>query len=192
MNAIDRRKELILERELDIANAIGAAVCEKPKVSFWMIMIPLLFIYFIYRMLKYKEGRLKFDEEFMAARRQAMDVALEALETGADPDIDRTVRQSEYADTIAKPFGSWIKVQVEYYMDLLSAPGENFEHLVRSAYRSRTNYLLALNRLNTVEKEFYTALKPQLAATEGAAEIIETIETKSQHLRRWFGEQAFV
>ena len=71
MNAIDRRKELILDRELDFANAIGAAVFEKPRVSFWMIMIPLLFIYFIYRMQKYKDGRIKFDEEFMAARRRA-------------------------------------------------------------------------------------------------------------------------
>ena len=49
MNAIDRRKEIILERELDFANAIGSAVVEKPRVSFWMIMIPLLFLYFIYR-----------------------------------------------------------------------------------------------------------------------------------------------
>ena len=40
-------------------------------------------------------------------------------------------------------------------MDLLAAEGDSFEALVRSAYRNRTNYLLTLNRLNTVEKEFY-------------------------------------
>ena len=91
MNAIDRRKELILDRERDFAKAIGAAIFEKPIVSFWMIMIPLLFIYFIYRMLKYKEGRIKFDEEFMATRSRALEVAVEAVETGTRSDC-RTVR----------------------------------------------------------------------------------------------------
>jgi len=189
--AIDRRKEIILERELDFANAIGSAVVEKPRVSFWMIMMPPLFIYFIYRMKKYKEGRIKFDEEFMAARRRAMEAALEAVETGAGPDIDRVVQQSELADTFAKPYASWVRVLVEYYMDLLSAAGENFETLVRSAYHNRTNYLLSLNRLGLVEKEFFAALKPHLVAIEGAAEIITTIETQSQHLRRRFAEQIF-
>ena len=127
----------------------------------------------------------------MAARHRAMEVALEAVETGAAPDIERAVRQSDVADTIAQSYASWIRVQVEYYMDLLSAPGESFETLVRSAYHSLTSYLLALNRLNTVEKEFYAALKPLLAATEGAAEIITTIETQSRHLRRRFAEQIF-
>ncbi|MEW6672913.1 MAG: NF038143 family protein [Thermodesulfobacteriota bacterium] len=192
MNGFDRKKTLILERELDFSNAIGAAVVEKPRISFWMILIPILFLYFLYRMQTYKEGRLKFDQEFMAARRRAMEVAVEAVKTGGGPDIDRAVRQSEVAVSIEKPYACWVRVLTEHYMDLLSATGDSFESLVRSAYCSRTNYLLALNRLSTVEKEFYDAMKPQLSSTEGAAEIITTIETKSQHLRRKFAEQIFV
>jgi len=42
-----------------------------------------------------------------------------------------------------------------------------------------------------VEKEFYTVLKPQLAATEGAATIIATIEEQSRRLRRDLAEQIF-
>jgi hypothetical protein len=76
-------------------------------------------------------------------------------------------------------------------MDLLAANGDSFESLVRSAYRNRTNYLLTLNRLSTVEKEFYAAIKPQLAATEGAAAVITTIETQSQRLRRHLAESIF-
>jgi hypothetical protein len=62
---------------------------------------------------------------------------------------------------------------------------------VRSSYRNRTDYLLTLNRLSMVEKEFYTALKPQLAATEGAAAVIATIEEQSRRLRRDLAEQIF-
>ena len=96
-----------------------------------------------------------------------------------------------WRNTIEKPYASWMRVLVEHYMDLLSATGDSFESLVRSAYHNRTNYLLTLNRLSTVEKEFYAALKPQMAATEGAVEIITTIETQSQHLRRKLAEQIF-
>jgi hypothetical protein len=191
MKGLERKKELILQRELAFANAVGAAVFEKPKVSFWMVLVPLLFLYFIYRMQRYKSGRMKFDEEFMTTRRRAMNLAFEAVETGTRPDIDRIARESGLTEALEKPYASWLKVLVDFYMDLLAANGDSFESLVRSAYRNRTNYLLTLNRLGTVEREFYAAVKPQLAATEGAAAVIATIETQSQQLRRDLAENIF-
>jgi hypothetical protein len=191
MKGLNQKKELILARELAFANAVGAAVFEKPKVSFWMVLVPLLFLYFIYRMQKYKSGRMKFDEEFMTTRRRAMNIAFEAVEAGTRPDIDRIARESGLTDALQKPYASWLRVLVDFYMDLLAADGDSFESLVRAAYRNRTNYLLTLNRLNTVEKEFYAAVKPQLAATEGAADVITTIETQSQRLRRDLAENIF-
>jgi len=191
MKGLERKKELILQRELAFANAVGAAVFEKPKVSFWMVLVPLLFLYFIYRMQRYKSGRMKFDEEFMTTRRRAMNLAFEAVEAGSRPDIDRIARESGLTEALEKPYASWLKVLVDFYMDLLAANGDSFESMVRSAYRNRTNYLLTLNRLSTVEKEFYAAVKPQLAATEGAAAVIATIETQSHQLRRDLAENIF-
>ena len=95
MKGLERKKELILQQELRFANAIGAAVFEKPKVSFWMILIPILFLYFIYRMQRFKSGRLKFDQEFMATRRKAMDLAVEAFETGVKPNMAAAARVSD-------------------------------------------------------------------------------------------------
>jgi hypothetical protein len=191
MKGLERKKELILQRELAFSNAVGAAVFEKPKVSFWMVLVPLLFLYFIYRMQRYKSGRMRFDEEFMTTRRRAMNIAFEAVEAGSRPDIDRIARESGLTEALEKPYASWLKVLVDFYMDLLAANGDSFESLVRSAYRNRTNYLLTLNRLGTVEREFYAAVKPQLAATEGAADVIATIETRSQQLRRDLAENIF-
>jgi hypothetical protein len=191
MKGLERKKELILQRELAFSNAVGAAVFEKPKVSFWMVLVPLLFLYFIYRMQRYKSGRMRFDEEFMTTRRRAMNIAFEAVEAGSRPDIDRIARESGLTEALEKPYASWLKVLVDFYMDLLAANGDSFESLVRSAYRNRTNYLLTLNRLGTVEREFYAAVKPQLAATEGAADVIATIETQSQQLRRDLAENIF-
>ena len=191
MKGLERKKELILQRELLFANAIGAAVFEKPKVSFWMVLIPILFLYFVYRMQRFKSGRMKFDQEFMTTRRKALVLAVEALETGVKPNIDRIARESGITDALEKHYASWLRTLVDYYDDLLAAEGDTFEALVRSAYHNRTNYLLTLNRLNTVEKEFYSALKPQLAASEGAPAVIAAIEEHSRRLRRDLAEQIF-
>ncbi len=191
MKGLERKKELILEHERIFANAIGAAVLEKPKVSFWMIMIPILFLYFIHRMNKFKDGRLKFNEEFMTTRRRAMDVAVGSLETGSKPDIDRISRQLGLSDALERPYAAWLKALVDYYTDLLSASGDSLESLTRSAYRSKTELLLTFNRLNTVEKAFHAVLKPGLAATEGTADIISLIEKESQRLRRELADRIF-
>lgn len=191
MKGLERKKELVLQRELMFANAIGAAVFEKPKVHFWMVLIPLLFLYFIYRMQKYKAGRMNFDREFMTTRRKAVDLAVEALETDVKPNIDQIARQSGLVDALEKPYAAWLRALFDYYTDLLSANGDTFETLVRSSYRNRTNFLLTLHRLNTVEKDFYTALKPRMAATEGAAAIFATIEEHSRRLRRELAESIF-
>jgi hypothetical protein len=191
MKGLERKKELILERELAFSNAVGAAVFEKPKVNFWMVLVPLLFLYFIYRMQKYKNGRIKFDQDFMTTRRKALDLAIEALETGVKPNIERAARESGIIDALEKPYASWLRVLVDHYDDLLTANGDSFGALARSAYHNRTNYLLTLNRLNTVEKEFYDALKPRMAATEGAGTVITAIEEQTRRLRRNLAESVF-
>ncbi len=180
-----QKKELILHNELLFANRIGAAVFEKPKVNFWMILIPILFLYFVYRMQKYKQGRIKFDQDFMITRRRAMDVAVEAVSLGGSPDVERVVRESTLVDEeLRKSYGAWVKVLTEYYMDLLAAKGDSFESLVRSAYKNSMNFLLELNRISTAERQFYSSLRLRLSETEGAAAIIATIEERSQQLRR--------
>jgi hypothetical protein len=142
-------------------------------------------------MQKFKHGRMKFDQEFMITRRKALDLAVEALVTGVQPNIDRIAGESGLADALERPYASWLRALFDYYTDLLAASGDSFETLVRSVYRNRTNYLLTLNRLNTVEKDFYAALKPRMAATEGAAAIFATIEEQSRRLRRELAESIF-
>jgi hypothetical protein len=192
MTPLRRKKELILSRELAFADAVGAAVFEKPKVSFWMVLLPILFVYFMYRMQSYRNGRKQFAEEFMITRRRALDVAFQAAERGGQPDVSQMARESGLPEGLEKMYVAWVRALVDHYMDLLSAEGDSFEGLVRAAYRNRTDYLLTLNRLNAFEREFYRALKPHLAqSTEGAADIISTIQDQSERLRRDLAELIF-
>lgn len=191
MTELDKKKELILAHELEFANALGAAVFEKPKVSFWMILVPLLFLYFIHRMQTYKNGRIKFNEDFMDTRRRALECAVETLNASDLLEAKPVVCQAGLSDRLEKPYAAWLEVLVDHYRDLLAADGDDFDTLTRKAYHTRTNYLLTLNRLNTVEKEYYAALKPQLDGTEGTADIIAIMEKESQRLRRDLAEQVF-
>ena len=191
MKGLERKRDLILEQERAFANALGASVFDKPRISYWMVLLPILFLYFVYRMQKFKAGRLKFDQDFMVTRRKAMEIAIEGIETGSRPDIDAIARESGLRDELEKPYAAWLKALVEHYTDLLSAAGDSYDALVRSAYRTRTDCLLALNRLGAAEKEFYTALKTQMGATEGAADVIATIQEQSRQLRRELAERVF-
>jgi hypothetical protein len=180
---LTQKKEVILSNELAFANKIGAALFEKPKVSIWMIFIPILFLYFIFRMQKYKNDRIKFDEEFMTARRKAMDIALGASEAEFMTEMSGATQYPELPVPLQKPYFSWIKTLSSHYLDLLSADGDDFESLISAAYFNRDNYMLTLDRLNNAEKDFYTALKPLMAKVEGTAQIIATIESESRRLR---------
>ena len=191
MKGLERKQELILEQERAFANALGAAVFDKPRISYWMVLLPILFLYFVFRMQKFKTGRMKFDQDFMVTRRKAMELAVEELETGRRPDIGAIARESGLRDVLEKPYAAWLGALVEHYTDLLSAAGDSYDALVRSAYRSRTDCLLALNRLGAVEKDFYAALKTQMSATEGATDVIATIQEQSRQLRRELAERIF-
>ncbi|MFH1134641.1 MAG: NF038143 family protein [Pseudomonadota bacterium] len=184
-------REMILEQELAFANAVGAGLFEKPKVDYWMILIPLLFLYFYYRLRKYKSGRLKFNQEFMSSRKLALDLAVRALETGEKPRDKDIIQWSGVSKALEKPYAAWIKGLVDYYLELLAAPGGTFEDLARSAYRNQTEFLLSLNRLSALERDLYAAIKPNLTDLEGTGEIIALIEERSRTLRRDLAESIF-
>ncbi|MEJ5357056.1 MAG: NF038143 family protein [Desulfobacterales bacterium] len=185
------KKEFILHWERAVANAVGGNVFEKPQASFWMILLPILFLYFLYRMQKYKTGRLRFEEEFLRTRLLSLDLADAAVATGGKPDIERAVRESGLIDRLEGPYTAWIRELVEFYMDLLQADGGRFEELVRSAFRNRAELLLRLNRLNRVEQDFYRALRPSLSSTEGAQEILNAMAKEVERLRREMAGRVF-
>ncbi len=186
-----RKKEIILGQEFALADKIGLAVFEKPKVSVWMIFIPILFLYFVFRMQRFKKDRMKFNEDFMSARREDMDMALEASAADGPEIKDRGERHAGLPKSLQEPYGLWIKELSLLYRDLLSAGGHDFDSLVRSAYPGRDQYLEALERLDKAEKEFYAALKPLMAGVEGSDTVMDTMASESRRLRKAEGDRIF-
>ena len=185
MGALAEKKEMILANETAFAKAVAAVVIEKPTLSLWMILIPVIFVHFFYRLNRYSQGVKEFAEHFILTKKMALEEALAALESDRKPDTNHLVQSANIPEGTAKTYVEWVKVLLEHYQDLLASDRDSYEGMVRSVYKNRTNYLLHLNRLNDVEKAFDQALKPHLKKeTEGANSIVKQIEACTTRLRR--------
>ena len=192
MQELSLKKDLILTQEKSFADAVAVSVLDKPKVSLWMILVPILFVYFVYRQQRFSTGRKQFAEDFIKTHCRSLEEACHAMASGEKPDIDKIAQRSALPAEVKPAYISWVKVLIDHYLDLLRAKGDSFDALVRSAYASRTDYLLFLNQLNTAEKNLYASLKPHLqSTTEGSGEIITSIEHHCRRLRREMAETIF-
>ena len=60
MLKLDEKLALILDQEKTFAKSVAGLVIEKPKLSIWMILIPIIFVHYFYRWNQYSEGLKKF------------------------------------------------------------------------------------------------------------------------------------
>jgi len=186
------KRDLILADEKRFAAQVATKVIDKPQLDVWMILIPIFFIFYFWQLKRYAKGRKTFAEKFLITRERALDEALRSAENGKSPDIGALVQASDIPAETRQGYRPWVTLLVEHYRDLILAHGSNYPALVRSTYKTRTNYLLFLNRLNQVEREFDAALKPHLEkSTEDVNGIIKLMEESVISLRRQLAEEIF-
>ena len=186
------KRDLILADEKRFAAQVSARVIDKPRLDVWMILIPIFFVFYFWQLKRYAKGRKTFAEKFLITRKRALDEALQSAETGENPDIGKLVQAADIPDEIRQDYRRWVTLLVDHYRDLILAHGSDYPALVRSTYKSRTNYLLFLNRMNQVEREFDAALKPHLEkTTENVNGIIKLMEESTTCLRRQLAEEIF-
>ncbi len=192
MAGLEEKKALILAHEKTTARAVARIVIEKPVLSVWMILVPIFFVYYFYRLKKYADGSKDFVDNFLVTRQRCLDEACRAVQTGGGPHVQQVVSLSSAPAKTHGAYAEWIRVLVDHYMDLLRADGDTYEALVRAVYKNRTNYLLFLNRLGQVEHQFDEALKPHLQkTTEGVNSIVRDMEKSAADFRRDHAQKVF-
>ena len=192
MTSLADKRDFILQFEERLAFDLSREVLEAPKMSFWMIFIPIILLYHVFRHKRVVEGRKTFARNYLVSRKRALEESADFVRRGTRPQIPEIVRDSELPVQARGPFKELLTLLVEHYTDLLRAQGEDFEALVRSAYKSRANYLLFLNRLSQCERGLNKALMPQLKdQVNGAGEVMKKMEAASEKLRRAKAEQIF-
>ena len=186
------KREAILAEERRIAHRVASQVIDKPKLGIWMILIPIFFVFYFWQLRRYADGRRTFAEKFLITRQRALDEAWQACEADRGPDVEPLVRATDVPAPLHAEYRRWVIPLTDHYRDLIRAHGSSYDALIRSVYKNRTNYLLFLNQLNQVEREFNAALKPHLdPGTENINSIIKLMEESTAAIRRERAEEIF-
>jgi hypothetical protein len=185
MTSLREKQALILDDEERFAFALARQVLETPKLSFWMILIPIILVYHMFRHRRVVDGRKGFVKHYLIMRKKALEETLPLVEKGRKPRIDEILKDSNLPEKAKGPFKGLFSVLVDHYADLLRSDGPDVSSLVRSAYRTRTNYLLFINRLGQAEKALNNALRPYMDEQPAAVdEVMKSVERFSEQIRR--------
>ncbi|MFW6055342.1 MAG: NF038143 family protein, partial [Thermodesulfobacteriota bacterium] len=129
---LDRKYESILSHEEHFAYRLGREVIDKPAVSVWMILLPVLFVHHMYRVSSYKNGVRAFAGGILEPRQKALDKAREEVESGQE----REYRLEEYFPylefgsdrdrTLAEKQVRLIRILQKHYRCLLKAESGSY------------------------------------------------------------------
>jgi len=192
MDSMPKKSRLILEYEQHFAYVLAGKVLDKPKLDIWMFLLPILLVYYMNDIKKFKDGRNSFAAHYMVIKKRALEEAAAVVQSGKNSEADALAKQSEIPAEAQKKLAELFVVLIDHYEVLLKAVGGDFDSLVRSAYNNLTNYLLFINQLNNAEKKLNMALKSQFASTPAEADdIINAMERHSEQMRRKEAQEIF-
>ena len=192
MNEIESKLKDIIAYEHVFAFKLGEQVLEKPEMKTWMLFIPFVAVVHMYRRQKYLAARNKFVAGFLTTRQWALSEAGRVVADGKKKDVKTISSQAEMPETARESHIEIIDILVDNYVNLLEAPGENMDMLIRNAYGSRADYLQYMERLSRAESRFNAALEPHLNEKYNqATETIKKIEVVSGRMRKEEARRVF-
>jgi hypothetical protein len=167
---LERRRQIVIEHETAVARAVAARVVEKPALSAWMILIPIVFVHYLQRRQVFKRGVIEVSEELLRTRRRALEHACRQLSGDAGVQADapsvepdgrlRALRIAEEAE---------VRLLTRHYGRLLLGRGDDYGALLRSAYHDAAEYRALLDELTRCERAVSTA----------ALEVVGDIEERA-------------
>lgn len=187
---IDKKREKteenyqsILAYETRTARTIATQVLEKPELSVWMILIPIVFIPFMQRYQKYKESVNIFCSGYLYTKKIALDIAYKIFKNELPQEdvstiITNIVQKKPDADprvlSVYQKQIQEIKILWPHYLALLTTGKTKYEEMIVYHYQSETNYLSFIYKLSAAEKEVTQATSATFR--EGVAEVPEVMD----------------
>lgn len=190
--------QLLWDHEYQFAYEVARKVLQKPKISVWLVLIPILFLYYAHKIQQFKAGVHGFGKGLARTKILALDSALEEIKTGRSDD--------EYKDAfIAEDSGSSPKVthvrqvqiaEVEllktHYRMLLREQGSSFQALVKKAYKTGGEYRFFLNKLAKAEEDVQNAVLHAYHPDNEAQKVVGKMQDvmhalREEEVRKIFG-----
>ena len=195
--SLKEKRDVIYAYEEQFAYRLGKEVIQKPEISVWMILLPVLFVHHMYKVNQYKTGITSFAQGILDPRKKALSKSYNDVSAGKEttcevkdyfPDIDLG---SEKQSRLAEKQVAVIRVMEKHYVKLLKSPGQNFEELLRKAYPTQGDYRLYLNKMEKPEGDLYDYLYRKVHKDEASRKVIKAIrkfaqKMHEQELRHFF------
>lgn len=181
--------QLLWDHEHQFAYQVAKKVLQKPEISVWLVLIPILFLYYAHRIQQYKAGVHGFGKGLARTKILALDSALEEIKTGRSDD--------EYKDAfVAKDSGSSpkaarvLQVQIAevellkaHYRMLLREQGSSFQALVKKTYKTGGKYRFFLNELAKAEEDVQNAVIHSYHPGDEAQKVVGKMQDVMRTLR---------
>ena len=190
---INEKKSLILEGETTMARLLALHVIEKPVPRVWMIFIPIFFVFYFWKLKQFESGLKDFADNHIIPRRRTLEAVFAAEVSSRPVDIDLLVElMGELPKNTRACCAEWLKVLAGHYHQLLAADGQSYPALVRSGYRTKSNYLLFCRQLGKAETAYNMALLPTIEGDSTDLHLItETMAEGLNSLRCREAEEIF-
>ncbi len=186
--SLKEKYDVIYSYEEQFAYRLGKEIIQKPEISVWMILLPVLFVHHMYKVNLYKAGIKSFAQGILDPREKALSKAYNDVSAGKEtayevkdyfPDIDLG---AEKQTKLAEKQVAVIRGMEKHYFNLLKSPGQNFEELFRKAYPTQGDYRLYLNRMEKPEGDLYDYLNRKVHKDDVSRKVIKDIRKFSQKM----------
>lgn len=180
---------VILSYEESFARVVTMGVIVRKPLTVWHLLIPFVFIF---DFLRVKSETEIFVRNFLFTKKLALDAAVD-INKGQDRQSiltkienetrDRLVSQKLYSWRIHQGQMAEVNLLIDHYAELLGTEGNNYESLVKNAYKTREQYEAFLHQLTSVEREIDRAVMVTLGETEEVWEPMVLKQTTIDKIR---------
>jgi hypothetical protein len=191
------RYDLIWNHENQFAYKVAKQVLQKPPISVWLVLMPILFLFYAHKIQQYKAGIHNFSKGLMRTKILALDSALEEINTGRNDNKVKNNFVSPEPETSIEAMRVRNQQLAEFellklhYGKLLRQQGTSYRALVRQAYQASGDYRLFLNQLMQIEKEVMEAVLQAYHPKEEDRTVTQKMQEAMQALREEDLEEIF-
>jgi hypothetical protein len=172
---LEQRRSAILSHEFAAAQALATRIVEKPALSVWMFLVPLVLLHYMHRVRVFRQGVKHAAEGLLRARRRALDLACAELGRAGDASEPWPLHTPDGMQALHAAQEAEVSMLVQHYRRLLAAPGDDYHALARAAYGSAEAYRETLNALEAVERRI-NAAAVEANGAERPAELFERLQ----------------
>jgi hypothetical protein len=190
---IDDKTKNILDYESKTAGKMALAILERPVLSAWMILIPILILPFMVRQQRYKASTQIFCEGYLYTKKIALDtvcqlfqnkIPVEDLTAYIKSQVKNRPEANTYVSNIYEKQMAEIELLMAHYGALLVTGKEKYWDMVISHYHTKDRYLTFIKQLTDAEKEVSKAVYTTFKDEKGEANsVIEKMENYLLDLR---------